>query len=44
MPEKVLNELRKFIDFLDGVMEETPSQEVADLSNHLETVYQEHDN
>ena len=42
MTDNQLKALRIVIDMLDEEMEDTPSRELADVSNYLETKYQEH--
>lgn len=38
MTDEVKAKIRELITYLDSVMENTPSREVADVSNYLEDV------
>jgi len=44
MTQEQLKALRIVIDMLDEEMEDTPSRELADVSNFLEAKYQEQTN
>jgi hypothetical protein len=44
MSAEQLQALRTTIDYLDELMDESPSRELADISNYLEKIYQEHIN
>lgn len=41
MSEDVRQAIRITVDYLDTLMNETPSREVADVSNYLENLLQE---
>lgn len=41
MTDQQLKALRITIDMLDEKMEDSPSRELADVSNYLEAMYQE---
>lgn len=44
MSDNQVKALRIVIDMLDEKMEDTPSRELADVSNYLESMYQEQTN
>ena len=41
MTEEEKKAFRITIDYLDNIMKDTPSRELADVSNYLENMYQE---
>lgn len=41
MTDEVKKAMRITIDYLDGLMEAEPNQELANISNYLEEMYQE---
>lgn len=40
MTDETKAKIRELVDYLDNIMEQTPSRKIADISNYLEEVLQ----